>query len=63
MADRFPAWVSTRLKVEARLDHAASAALFLTSLEGMHVLEAVGRSAIAQAAAKELKRSSRSSSR
>jgi AcrR family transcriptional regulator len=58
IADRFLIWVANRLKVEPRRDHAATAALFLTCLEGMHVLEAVGRPAIAQAAASELMRSS-----
>ena len=50
IADGFLAWVTSRLKVEAQGDHAKSAALFVACIEGMYLLEAVGRPGIADAA-------------
>ena len=54
IADGFLAWVASRLKVEARSDRTTSPALFLACIEGMHVLEAIGRPGIADSAAAEL---------
>ncbi len=54
IADGFLAWVTSRLKVRTRGDHAASAALFLASIEGLYMLEAIGRPGIAVSAAAEL---------
>ncbi len=54
IADGFLVWVTSRLKVEARRDLSASAAQFLAYIEGLHVLEAVGRLSIADSAAAEL---------
>lgn len=54
IADRLLAWVTSRLKVEAHGNHAASAALFLAYIQGLHILEAIGRPSIADSAATEL---------
>ncbi len=54
IADGFLVWTTSRLKVEAPGNHAASAALFLSSIEGMYILEAVGRPSIARSAATAL---------
>jgi hypothetical protein len=59
IADKFLAWVTSRLKVEAHGNHAASAALFLTFIEGMHILEAIGRPSIAESAVTALTANSR----
>ena len=52
IADGFLAWVAIRLQREG--DAPSSAPLFLASIEGMYLLEAIGRSALADAAAAEL---------
>ena len=54
LADGFLSWVTSRLKVEARRNHAASAALLLAFVEGVHFFEAIGRPSIAGSAAAEL---------
>jgi AcrR family transcriptional regulator len=54
IADGFLAWVRSRLKPEANGNPAAAAALFLTTVEGMHILEAIGRRGIADSAATAL---------
>jgi AcrR family transcriptional regulator len=59
IADKFLAWVTSRLKVKAHENLAASAALFLTFLEGMHLLDAIGRPSIAESAATALTANSR----
>lgn len=59
IADKFLAWVTSRLKVDARGNLAASAALFLTFVEGVHLLEAIGRPSIAESAATAFTASSR----
>ena len=54
IADGFLAWVTSRLKVEAHGNPATSAALFMACIEGMSLLEAVGRPSIADFASTEL---------
>jgi hypothetical protein len=54
IADGFLAWVTSRLKVPRATELASSAALFLTSIEGMLFLEAAGRRSISDAAVTEL---------
>ncbi|WP_128914082.1 TetR family transcriptional regulator [Granulicella sibirica] len=54
IADGFLAWVTSRLEVEPKGNHAASAALFLASIEGMYLLEAIGRPDLATSAGSEL---------
>ena len=54
IADGFLAWVTSRLRLQARRDQTTSSALFLACIEGMHVLEAIGRPSIADSAASEL---------
>lgn len=54
IADGYLAWVTSRLKVKGNGNHAASAALFLASIEGMYILETIGRPGIAHSAATEL---------
>jgi hypothetical protein len=40
--------------VQRGVDHPLTAALFVASIEGMHLLEAIGRRSIADAAVAEL---------
>ena len=47
IADRYIAWVTSRLQAERPGEESASAALFLTAIQGMHILEAIGRPSIA----------------
>ncbi|WP_426436444.1 TetR family transcriptional regulator [Bradyrhizobium genosp. P] len=54
IADGFLAWVKSRLEIKQGVDHPLSAALFLASIEGMHLLEAIGRRSIADSAVAEL---------
>lgn len=54
IADGFLAWVTSRLMVEARGNQATSAALFMACIEGMSILEAIGRPSIADSASAEL---------
>ena len=54
IADGFLAWVAGRLEDQRGADHSLSAALFLASIEGMHLLEAIGRRSIADSAVAEL---------
>lgn len=54
IADGFLAWIKSRLKPEPHRDVDALAALFMALVEGMHVLEAIGRPGIGEAAATEL---------
>src|SRR5271169_638427 len=59
IADGFLAWVTSRLEGKSESEQAGSAALFLTSIEGMYLLEAIGRHGIADAAMTELTTSGR----
>jgi AcrR family transcriptional regulator len=54
IADGFLAWVTIRLQPESGGGPSPSAPLFLASIEGMYLLEAIGRGAIADSAAIEL---------
>ena len=54
VADRFMTWITSRLVSGEAGRPRPSAALFLTLVEGMHVLEAFGRPDIGNAAATEL---------
>ena len=54
IVDGMLAWLTSRLKAETKGDHSASAALFLASIEGMYLLEAIGRSDLATSAGSEL---------
>ena len=54
IAGGFLAWVTSRLEGRSETERAASAALFLTSIEGMYLLKAIGCSAIADSAMTEL---------
>jgi AcrR family transcriptional regulator len=54
IADEFLAWVTSRLEVQRGVDHPLTAALFVASIEGMHLLEAIGRRSIADSAVGEL---------
>ena len=53
IADGFLAWVADRLPPERNGDP-SSAPLFLVAFEGMYLLKAIGRGAIADPAATEL---------
>src|SRR5277367_3288123 len=59
IAGGFLAWVTSRLEGRSENERAASAALFLTSIEGMYLLKAIGRHGIADAAMTELTTSAR----
>ena len=54
IADGFVTWIASRLKTEVHRDQAASAALFMALVEGLHILEAIGRHSIADSAASEI---------
>jgi AcrR family transcriptional regulator len=54
IAGGFLAWVTSRLQGRSETERAASAALFLTSIEGMYLLEAIGRHGFADSAVTEL---------
>jgi len=54
IADGFLAWVANRLESKIDGKPALSAALFLTSIEGMYLLKAIGRDGIADTAVSEL---------
>ena len=54
IADGFLAWIANRLKTEVHGDQAGSAALFMTLVEGLQILEAIGRHNIADYAVSEI---------
>jgi AcrR family transcriptional regulator len=54
IADGFLAWVTARLQPESDGEPSLLAPLFLSSIEGMYLLKAIGRSALANAALVEL---------
>ena len=54
IADGFLAWVTIRLQPESDGEPSLLAPLFLTSIEGMYLLKAIGRSSIAESAVIEL---------
>ena len=54
IADGFLAWVTSRLERQSENEQTGSAALFLTSIEGMYLLKAIGCGAIADSAMTEL---------
>ena len=54
IADEFLAWVTSRLEVQRGAEHPLTAALFVASIEGMHLLGAIGRRSIADSAVAEL---------
>jgi hypothetical protein len=54
MADGFLAWVTIRLQPESDGEPSLLAPLFLASIEGMYLLKAIGRGAIADSALIEL---------
>ena len=54
IADGFSAWVTNRLERHSDRERPLSAALFLASIEGMHLLEAIGRHRFADSAVTEL---------
>lgn len=54
ISDRFLDWITSRLQGRAR-DGQAAAALFLVIVEGLHVLDAVGRPGVAVSAAAEIR--------
>ncbi len=54
MAERFTAWIAHRLAPRQEGQPTTSAALFLTLIEGMHLLEALGRADVGIDAAREL---------
>jgi AcrR family transcriptional regulator len=54
IADGFLAWVADRLPPDSNGQPSSMAALFLASIEGMYLLKAIGRGAIADSAAIEL---------
>ena len=54
IADGFLAWVATRLQPESDGGPPSSAPLFLASIEGMYLLDAIGRGAFADSAVTEL---------
>ena len=54
IADGFSAWVTNRLERHSDREPPLSAALFLASIEGMHLLEAIGRHGFAHSAVTEL---------
>ena len=59
IADGFLAWVTLRLQPEGDGEPPSSAPLFLASIEGMYLLEAIGRGALAESAVTELAARSR----
>jgi AcrR family transcriptional regulator len=59
IADGFLAWVTLRLEPDSDGKPSILAPLFLTSIEGMYLLKAIGRGPIADAAAIELASRSR----
>jgi AcrR family transcriptional regulator len=59
IADGFLAWVTVRLQTESDGEPPLLAPLFLASIEGMYLLKAIGRAAIADAAVIELASRSR----
>jgi AcrR family transcriptional regulator len=59
IADGFLAWVTVRLQPESDRGPPLLAPLFLASIEGMYLLKAIGRGAIADSAAIELTSRSR----
>ena len=59
IADGFLAWVTSRLEGKSDCEPPSSAALFMASIEGMYLLEAIGRHGIADAAMTELTTSGR----
>ena len=59
IADGFLDWVAIRLQPESDGKPSASAQLFLAAIEGMYLLKALGRGAIADAAVTELAARSR----
>ena len=54
IADGFLAWVTIRLQPENDGEPSSLAPLFLTSIEGMYLLKAIGRGALAESAIIEL---------
>jgi AcrR family transcriptional regulator len=54
IADGFLAWVTARLQPESDGEPSLLAPLFLSSIEGMYLLKAIGRSALANSALVEL---------
>lgn len=52
IADGFLAWVAGRLRVEREEDRRATAALLLATVDGLALLDAVGRGAVADEAAR-----------
>lgn len=54
IADGYFAWVTSRLKPQGDGETPSSAALFLATIEGMYLLKAIGRPAIAGSAMLEL---------
>jgi hypothetical protein len=54
IADGFLAWVTIRLQPESDGEPSLLAPLFLASIEGMYLLKAIGRGAIADSALIEL---------
>ena len=52
-------WVATRLRLESDGKPSSSAPLFLAAIEGMYLLKAIGRGAVAGSAARELASRSR----
>ena len=59
IADGFLDWVATRLRLESDGKPSSSAPLFLAAIEGMYLLKAIGRGAVAGSAARELASRSR----
>ena len=59
IADGFLAWAAIRLQPEGDGEPSSLAPLFLASIEGMYLLEAIGRGALADAAADALASRSR----
>jgi AcrR family transcriptional regulator len=54
IADGFLAWVTSRLERQSASESGGSAALFLTSIEGMYLLKAIGCGGLADSAMTEL---------
>ena len=54
IADGFLAWIMSRLQPEAGSDQAASAALFMALVEGLYILENLGRPSIANSAVSQI---------
>jgi hypothetical protein len=59
MADGFLAWVTIRLQPDSDGESNSLAPLFLVSIEGMYLLTAIGRGALANSAVTELASRSR----